>query len=400
MLIGIDATTWASWRGFGRFVRSLVPALVALDRQNEYVLFFDRSFADCSNVPPQARAVVVPTRDVQVDSLAPIARRSIGDLRRMSLAVARERVDLFFCPSIDSYFPLVRPARTVVAIHDTIPETYPRMMLPHAASRARRRLKVRIALWQADRIVTGSSYARRQIARVFGLASDRIGIIPYGVSEAFRPPRSRERVRETVRAEHGIETPYFLHVGGVGPNKNIPMLLEAFADLRRDAALPATRLVFVGKREDDAAYPESRLVDELLARPELRDTVRFLGLQSDEALVRLYQAAEALVLPSLVEGFGLPAIESVACGTPAVVTSESPLGELLGTAALVVDPRSRGSLVAALRTMAGERPSTAARGAAETDPGRFSWDHSARAALEIFRQEAPESRYNRGTSPL
>jgi glycosyltransferase involved in cell wall biosynthesis len=387
MRIGIDATTWASWRGFGRFARSLVRALVAIDRENEYVLFFDRSFTACTNVPPEARAVVVPTSDVQVDSLTPASRRSIGDMSRMALAVARERVDLFFCPSIDSYFPLIRRVRTIVAIHDTIPETYPKMMLPRASSRARRRLKVRIALWQADRIVTGTTYTRRQIASVFGLAEDRIGLIPYGVSELFRPPASREQVRQSVLARHAIGAPYILHVGGVGPNKNIPVLLEAFSDLKRDAACADIRLVFVGKRDDDAAYPESRLVDELLARRELASSVRFLGLQPDEELVRLYQAAEALALPSLVEGFGLPALEAVACGTPAIVTKESPLGEALGEAALVVDPRNRSDLVTALKTVVRGRPPALVQAAGDSDPARFSWDRSARLALEIFRQE-------------
>jgi glycosyltransferase involved in cell wall biosynthesis len=382
MRIGIDATCWSNWRGFGRFTRSLVSALLEIDRENEYVLFFDSTFSDCANVPALARQVIVRTSVGQAGALSVTGRRTIADMARMSFAVARERLDLFLCPSIDSFFPLVRPVPTVVMIHDVIPETLPRMMLPNRAARWRRRLKVSAALSQATAIATGSERARRQVIDTFGV--HEVAVIPYGVADVFHPPSTGAAAARHVLERHGVTSPFLLHVGGAGPNKNIPTLLESFRALLDQPQSADVSLVFVGRRDDDAVYAEAGTIDTLLAHPKLQERVRCLGFLPDAELAPLFQAAAALVLPSLSEGFGLPAIEAVACGAPALVTRESPLPEILGEAALVIDPADGPALTRAMRRILGDE-GDACRVAAVKRAGAFSWDTSARAALVLFR---------------
>ena len=128
-------------------------------------------------------------------------------------------------------------------------------------------------------------------------------------------------------------------------------------------AFAGTQLVFVGKREGDAVYDEARAMDHRLEQDDLKDRVRFLGFQQDASLVLLYQAAAALLLPSFVEGFGLSAVEATECGTPAIVTRVSPLPELLGDAAVPIEPENTHEIAHAMaRMLTDHRPREAAAG--------------------------------------
>jgi glycosyltransferase involved in cell wall biosynthesis len=180
-----------------------------------------------------------------------------------------------------------------------------------------------------------------------------------------------------------------LHVGGFGPNKNLLVLVEAFAALRRDPRFEGVALVLVGRREDDAPYDESQALDRLIEDRGLAQRVIFTGRQSDQALRDLYQGAEALVVASLEEGFGLPGLEAVACGTPVVATVQSPLPDLLDGAVLPVDPHSPAGLHHAFATLLGNAPERERlrRGAVPLGP-TLRWERSAREALRIFRDVA------------
>ena len=391
MRIGIDATSWSNWRGFGRYTRSLVKAIVAFDSSHEYVLFFDSSYARCRGVPPGARHVVVPTVVAQDEALSVDGRRTVTDMRRLATAIGRAGLDVFFCPSVDSYVPVPGASRVVVAVHDTIPEEYGPLMLPSAPARWRRRLKVAVALTQADRVVTGSPYMRRAVTRVFGLRPERVDVIPYGAEAIFRPAEDPSAVRRRVAAGCGFSAPYLLHVGGFGPNKNLVRLVTAFGRLAEREGAADAHLVFVGRRDDDAVYAEHAALDAAVAATGRARRIHFLGHQPDDRLCELYQAAAAVVVPSLSEGYGLPALESVRCGTPAVVTRVSPLPELLGDAALPVDPLDDTALGEALAAvLADTRKLGCLRSAAVAHAGRFTWEEAARTALPILTGQGPD----------
>ncbi len=387
MKIGIDATSWSNWRGFGRFTRSLVRSLVRIDSQNQYVLFFDSGYEKCAGVPQAARHIKVATTVPQDEAIGPASRRSLADIWRMTRAVAAEGLDLFFSPSVDSYFPVFKVARKVLAIYDANIDEMPEVILSNRRARLLRWIKMRVALRQADLVITGSAYSRAQIKSVLGFDDSRVGIVPGGVDPIFRPPESIDHARQIVRERYGIAGPYFLYVGGPGPTKNLQALADSFAALKSEREVAT--LAIAGKAE-----PGGEL--EMIAR-KLGSGAHLLGFQSDEALVELYQAALALVIPSLKEGYGLPGVEAVSCGTPAIVTIASPLPELLGAAAIAVDPHRPSEITEAMRAMLLNREAReTARSAAIALAGRFSWEHSARAAVELFERVA---RKNSGMRP-
>ena len=144
-----------------------------------------------------------------------------------------------------------------------------------------------------------------------------LGVAVIGAGVEFRPPPSRSAVEKEVSVRFGLDARYPLYVGGFAPNQNIVGLLNAFGQLVSQPAFAGTPLVFVGKREGDTVYDEAKEIDRRLERDDLKSRVRFPGFEQDEALVLLYQAAAALLLPSFVEGFGLSAVEAATCGTPA-----------------------------------------------------------------------------------
>jgi glycosyltransferase involved in cell wall biosynthesis len=302
----------------------------------------------------------------------------------MTAAVARARLDLFFSPSVDGYFPVLGVPRRIVTIHDTMPEQLGAMMIPSAAARRRRQAKVRVALAQAHLVATGSAYMRREIASVFGLPAERIGVIPYAADDCFRPCADPSSARDAVAARHALDRPYLLHVGGFGPNKNLVRLVEAFAQSEAPGLL-----VLAGDRRADLAYADDAALDETIARRGLGERVRFLGRVEDSELVRLYQAAEAVVVPSLKEGFGLPGLEAAACGTPVIATSASPLPEALGEAAWVIDPLDVASLRRAISEAHRDgRERELRRAAALARTESFRWSESARCAALLFARGA------------
>lgn len=384
MRIGIDATCWDNWRGYGRFARSLIRALLEIDASNEYVLFFD---SVCADRPARGRHVLVPTSRPLVEAASAQGRRSIPDLWRMMMAVAREPLDLFFCPSVYSYFPLLGRWPKVITVHDAIAETYPNLIFRTRSNRLFWNAKLWLAIHQADRVVTVSDYARRDVSRVFGIAAERIGIIADAADEIFRPPASAEEARRAVRERHGLAAPYLLYVGGFGPHKNLGALIDSFAVIARDPRHASVSLALVGKREGDVFYSTVSDLDRRIEGLGLTSRVRFLGFVSDEDLVRLYQGAQTLVLPSLKEGFGLPGIEAMSCGTPVLATRESALPEVLGDAGILIDPRNPGALTAALESLLGDpQRDGRLRLAARERAGLFGWKRSAQQALAIFAE--------------
>jgi glycosyltransferase involved in cell wall biosynthesis len=387
MRIGIDVTCWSQQRGYGRYVRCLVRELLDLDREHEYVLFFDSGGVPTEDLA--ARRVVVPISRPQAVAAAANGRRSVPDLLRMTAAVARERLDVFYSPTVYGYFPLYGVRAKVLTIHDAIAELHPAEIFASRRSRLFWRAKVWHARRQADRIVTVSEHARRDLCRVFGLAETAIAVVPDAADAIFQPPESAGEAVHAVAVRFAIAPPYLLYVGGFGPHKNLMVLLDVFARLVARPGLEAVSLVFAGEREADPFLSEVAALDARVAARGLGARVRFLGFVPDAALVALYQAANALVLPSLREGYGLPGVEAMSCGTPVVATRESALPEILGEAGLVIDPGKPAELERALEVVLLDASSTERmRLAAHARAGLFRWRRSAEQLLSIFESFA------------
>ncbi len=385
MRIAIDTTCVWNRRGFGRFTVELLRALVARHPEHDYVLLVDREPA--RGELPEACAIVnaSPERTVNRSAVAK-GRRSLADMLRFTRAARRTKPDVLFFPAVYSFFPVAPGTRTVVCFHDTIAEDHPELVFPDRAGRWAWKAKMRLALWQATRVMTISEASRRSLATLYGLSEERIDLVTEGPSPSFLAPSSPEAVRATLeRLGLPGDRPLLLHVGGMSPHKNLTTLLEAAAILlRRHAAY----LVLVGDPEADGFHANAAELRARIASDErLRDNVRFTGFVSDADLVHLYRGALALVFPSLAEGFGLPAVEAMACGLPVLASRAGSLPEVVGDAGLLFDPRdARGMAESIERILVDDGLRRELSRRARERVRLFTWERAADLALASFRR--------------
>jgi glycosyltransferase involved in cell wall biosynthesis len=384
--IGVDATCWRNARGYGRHARALLGRLLAIDGKHDYTLVVDSP--ECiETLPEQARALVVAAAVPAALAASATGRRSFRDMWRMSRALSRGGFDALLFPTVYSFVPVATRARKIVFIHDVIPERYPNLAFSSGLTRAFWRAKVAAGRWQADAIVTVSEYSRRGIVEHFGVAPDRVFVVSEASDPIFRV-RAETHDDEVLEAA-GIPGAgrLLVYVGGFGAHKNLGQLVESFATVTRRDRFSDVRLVLVGEYRSEvfnSNYENLRArIDELA----IADKVVFTGFLPDEALVGLLNRATALVLPSLIEGFGLPAIEAAACGCPVVATTESPLPELLGEGGIYFDPRDSGALQDGIMTILdSETIAARMRGAALEAAGRLSWDDAARQLMNVIER--------------
>lgn len=336
MRIGIEANTWSNRRGYGRFLRELVTNLVEEFPQHEFVLVVDHHTARESRFPERATIEVVRTKTQQTQAASADGSRGLRDLWRMGWTASRLPVDVFIFPNRYTFYPLFSRVKTVITFHDATSERHPQLIFPSFKSRLFWRIKTWLALRQADRLVTVSEDARRQIADVFGLAESEITVISEGADPVFRPHNGEADLTE-LRARYALpaEPPLILYVGGISPHKNLDGLLRAMAQVEGP-----WHLALVGEYEKDSFFNCHQELMELAAELGLTRRVTFAGFVPDEDLVELYNGATLLVLPSMSEGFGLPVIEAMACGLPVAASDRNSIPEVLGSAGLLFDPLS------------------------------------------------------------
>jgi alpha-1,3-rhamnosyl/mannosyltransferase len=384
MHIGVDATCWQNRRGYGRHARALLRALVRADFQNYYTLFTD-SILSVSDLPARTTVANVAARTPAVVAAAADGHRSLLDMTRMSRALSSARCKLLLFPTIYTYVPVTSRARKIVVIHDTIAETHPELTLPTPTARLLWKAKVFMGRLQADAIVTVSNYSRRKLAERYRMDPARIAV----VGEAANPVFRREAVvglspcLEALGLRPGRR--YVVYLGGFGPHKNVGRLLEAFGQLVADGREADVDLVLVGDVAENVYLSEFPSIQAKAVALGLTERVVFTGFLADEELVRLLNLAAVTVLPSLMEGFGLPAVEAAACGCAVIATRESPLPEVLGEGGLYFDPLDTETLGTLLARVLGSeqlRRSMSAAGLAASQ--KLSWDTAAVDILVFF----------------
>lgn len=391
--IGIDATCWSNPRGYGRFTRNLLGALLAEPDGYEYVLFVDQAtHAECAwPLPSGAQVVVVPTQVAPSAAASADGRRSLADLWRMGAAVARTDLDAFFFPSVYTYFPVPPGLRVLLGVHDVIAEVYAEQVFPGRLQRLLWGMKGWVGRAQATYIVTVSEHARQRIAEHFGWPDRRLWVVGEAPAPVFRP-LADPAAADGLLAGQGMApgARYIMCLGGLNPHKNLLMLLDVLGELHRDAQFRDLHLVLVGPAEEDTFTPGAGSLRRHLQELGLQDVVHFTGYIEDEGVVRWLNGAKALVMPSLEEGFGLGAVEAAACGTPVIATSNSPLPQLLAGGGCFVDPRQPEELRLALVSLLEDEEARLAKGeAARQMAGRLTWQRSAaqfRALLDVLAE--------------
>ena len=384
MRVGIDATSWVNRRGFGRFTRNVVTRLVELDPGTRYVLLIDSATVGDADLPVGAERLVVELAQAPAEAAASDSSRGLLDLLRLTRAARSARLDAFLFPSVYTWFP-VPGVPTVIGIHDTIADDHADLTFPGRRARVLWQLKQAAALRMAKVVFTVSLASQQALAARLGLPPERLPIVPEAPDPVFgpRPPELVAAARRT--AGLGLEQPYVLFAGGISPHKNVETLLEAFAALGAgDAAL-----VLVGEVERETYLSSAESVQRRIGELDLESRVLLPGFVSDETLAALYTGASVVALPSLAEGFGLPAVEAAACGAPLVVSDVPAHRESVGDAALFFDPRDVASLAQALDSVLGDpslRSSLAER--SRMSVSGLTWDVAARRVSELIVEAA------------
>jgi alpha-1,3-rhamnosyl/mannosyltransferase len=357
----------ARYPGIGRYAYNLLRALPAAAPEAEIGVFLgeeDERFP-WSRLEGVGRwPLAVPVRGLREQLALPRQLRRRG-------------ADVFHSP----YFATAwrTPCPLVVTVHDAIGAR--REYLPPPLARLAFVVSTRLALRAARAVITVSEASRRDLTRRFGTPPEKIAVIPEAAAPELRPP-SRESVAE-LRARRGLPERYALFVGADRPHKNLAGLLRAWAEL----GAGAWPLVVAGRR--DPRFPEARQTARRLGLD-----ARFLGEVPEDDLAALYGGAGLFVLPSLAEGFGLPVLEAMACGTPVACAAAASLPEVAGEAAAYFDPRSTASMVGTLARVLADAPyrrELAEKGLARAK--EFSWTRTAELTWEVYRRlKAPAGR--------
>ncbi|HEX8968675.1 MAG TPA: glycosyltransferase, partial [Chloroflexota bacterium] len=237
MRIGIDLACWANQRGFGRYTRNLIGALLASDTDHRYIGLADDATLRAGGLPQGLEIIRVALSESPTRAASHDGRRRAIDIWRMSRAARRACLDVMFFPSTYTYFPVLGPTRTVIVVHDAIAERLPQLVFPNRAGRLAWTLKTRLACWQAQRVVTVSHAAASSIQQHLPISPDRVRIVQEAADPVFKPLAGAELngCRRTALLERlGIPTDasIVLYVGGFGPHKNVGTLIDAFASLR------------------------------------------------------------------------------------------------------------------------------------------------------------------------
>jgi glycosyltransferase involved in cell wall biosynthesis len=366
MRVAIDARKLHDF-GIGTYIRNLLRHLARIDHDTEYVLLCgEADLGIAAQLGPNFRGVLEPSPNY-----------SIREQIHVPWVLRRERPDLYHAPHY--VLPAAVNCSSVVTIHDCIHLMFPQY-LPNRMAYAYARAQMWTAAHRSDCILTVSDASKRDILHLFNIPPEKIVVVYNAIDSHFSvtpPEEAVARVRERYQLDHR----FVLYVGNIKPHKNLVRLIEAFNELRT-GDLEDLKLLIIG--DEISKLPALRLA---VHRHKLHKHVRFLGYVPDDQLAVLYRLASVFVFPSLYEGFGLPPLEAMASGTPVVTSNVSSLPEVVGDAAMLVDPHDVDSIVGGLRT-------------ALTDPARaeemrrkglerareFSWERSVARTLEVYKR--------------
>ncbi|MEK6813475.1 MAG: glycosyltransferase family 1 protein [Nitrospirota bacterium] len=371
MHIAIDVRTInPTHSGVGFYVSNLLGSLREIDKENRYSYVCNQA---------QCRGQLLPGKSVDLIR-TPFSHENhlFGDFWEHAVLPYRLRkagADIFHGPAF--LIPFRSPTfRTVVTVHDLVvflhPETVPRRYSLYM------KWLVRMAVRRADRIIAVSECTRLDLMNILGVDSSRIVVIPEAAGPEFGPP-GPERV-ESVLNRYNINGRYLLHVGNLEPKKNLPRVIRAFDRVKRMPGGADLSLVIAGKK--------GWLYDEIFrtANAVSANAIRFLGYVPRDEMAAIYAGASCFVFPSIYEGFGLPVLEAMACGTPVVTSNISSMPEVAGRAAVLVDPYDEESIASGILAVVSD-PSlqSTLRREGILRSRTFSWDRAARETLALYR---------------
>jgi glycosyltransferase involved in cell wall biosynthesis len=362
--------------GVGTYTRNVVRALGRLDSKNEYVLIGSpEKMVEMGPLPPNFETVSLFAPDITAKGY--FQGRAV--LKRL-------HCDLVHIPHL-FWMPRNPPCPYVVTVHDLLEHMY----RAHDRSGWKRSLHfhlTRRVLKGAARIFAVSKFTKSEIEKLFDIAPEHIEVVYNAIDERFLHGHATESDRQFLAERYQVNYPFLLYAGRISPHKNVVRIIEAFsalkAELDKEAKYPGLKLIIIG--------------DELSKHPDLRRTVirgcvqndvRFLGFIPIEVLRIFYDAAKVFVFPSLYEGFGLPPLEAMAHGTPVLASNTSSLPEVVGQAAVLVNPENVFEIMRALhRVLLDQGLREKLKRRSYEQAKKFSWDASAAQIHGVYEEVA------------
>ncbi|MGI8497667.1 MAG: glycosyltransferase family 4 protein [Gemmatimonadaceae bacterium] len=365
---GIDAQRLSGQRlGVGRYIEQLVGHWADMKRASDRLTLFVRERGAASDLPfPSGFSVSAPGPKLSGQLWQNLVLpRHTGDL------------DVLFCPSYTA--PLRYRGRCVVAIHSTNEIMAGTHSWLHQQTYAR---LYRMSARRADRVIVPSESTKQDIQVLYGIPASKIDVVPQGANADFRPLDDPELMRATRVRYLGEDVPYVVFVGKLSLRRNIPVLLEAFAQLKRTTALPH-KLLLMGPNSSDV--PLARLTTELGLTDSVIQTDGRVA--SHRELVPVYNAADLYVNASSYEGFSMTLVEAIACGTPVVGVNRAAVGEIAGECGLMVAEPDRDLLAGAMERALTDRALHAElRRKGLERANDFRWENTARLTLDVLRR--------------
>jgi glycosyltransferase involved in cell wall biosynthesis len=362
--------------GVGTYTRNIIRALARLDSANQYFL-----------LGPSQRITEIGSLPSRFESI-PLVHDGTTAKGYMEFrgALKRVRCDVVHIPHL-FWMPRRLPCPYVVTVHDLLEHMY----RAHDGSGLRRSLHfhlTRRVLNGAGRILAVSKFTKAELEKLFDIPASHIEVVYNAIDERFLSGHASEADRQILAERYLVTYPFLLYAGRISPHKNLVRIIEAFSALRteleKENKFPDLKLIIIG--DELSKHPDLR---RTVIRSGVQNEVRFMGFVPIEMLRIFYDAAKVFVFPSLYEGFGLPPLEAMAHGTPVVTSNTSSLPEVVGNAAVLVNPENVFEIMRALhRVLLDQSVRDKLKMRSYEQAKKFSWDDSARKVLDIYEEVA------------
>jgi len=360
--------------GVGTYIRNVVRILGRIDEKNDYFLIGGRDrVREVGRLPDNFN--VVPFTASETTYRGYFGFRDV---------LKHYRCDLVHIPHL-LWTPLHLPCPYAITVHDVLDFMY-RAENGGGAKRAVHRYCTRVVLNRAARILAVSQFTKKDIQRLFKIPDRRVEVVYNAIDERFRQGHATQGDRDFIAERYQTNYPFILYAGRISPHKNVGRIIEAFSALKteldKEGKFPDLKLIIIG--DELSRQPELR---RTVVRSAVQNDVRFLGFVPIEVLRIFYDTAKIFVFPSLYEGFGLGPLEAMSHGTPVVTSNTTSLPEVVGNAAVLVNPENVFEIMRALhRVLLDQALRDKLKQRGYEQGARFSWETSARRILQGYRE--------------
>ena len=372
MKIGFDARFITKQkRGIGKYSFNLLSNLLRIDNKNKYILYLEKS-SDRSCLPANG--------ELELRNIGN-GHSTLWEQYFLPQQIKRDKLDLFHSPG--NIPPILCKTKRVVTLHDTI-MFQPEMSRGSGWYDFYLRKALSYSIGRVNRIITISNNSKKDIIKLFPRVEQKVEVIYEGVEERFEPLRDEGKM-EPILKRYGVNKPFILHFGSNDPRKNTLKVIKVYHRLAKEQNIPH-QLVLLGFRQE-----KKTPIDFYLKKNDLTERVISISFLSENDLPNFYQGANFLLYPSLYEGFGFPPLEAMACGTPVIVSNVSSIPEIVGEAAILVNPIDESEMYKACTEVLdnrNKRRELIRKGFKRVKD--FSWEKTASLTLEVYEEVGRE----------